>query len=94
MLVLSRRVGESILIGNEIEIKILKVERNAVKIGVEAPKKYKIYRKELYEKIMRENIEAVKSGVMELKGVLGLGEGDGGAHNAPSGSGEDRSEGR
>ncbi len=70
VLVLSRKVGESILINDDIEIKVLKVEGNVVKIGVSAPLKYKVYRKELYEKIMKENIEASKVSPESLKGVM------------------------
>ena len=73
MLVLSRRVGESILIGGEIVIKVLKIEGGAVKIGIEAPRKYKVYRKELYERIMEENIRASEAKPTGLEGVLGDG---------------------
>ena len=74
MLVLARRVGESILIGNDIVIKILKIEGNSVKIGIEAPKKYRVYRKELYDRIVRENIEATKSAVEGVGEVFRNGE--------------------
>jgi carbon storage regulator len=93
VLVLSRKIGESILIGGEIEIKVLKIEKNAVKIGVDAPKRYKVYRKELYEKIMKENIEATKTDVIKLKGVLNFGEGDRRPSETPSGSVENRPDG-
>ena len=76
MLVLSRKVGESILIGNNIEIKILRIDGGEVKIGISAPKSLKVYRKELYDKIMRENIEAAKIGVEDLKEVPKLDKGD------------------
>ncbi len=76
MLVLSRKVGESILIGNNIEIKILRIDGGEVKIGISAPKSLKVYRKELYDKIMRENIEAAKIDVEDLKEVPKLDKGD------------------
>ena len=72
MLVLSRRINESIMIGDEIEIKILKVEGKTVKIGISAPKSVKVYRKEIYDSIKRENIEAIKSEVTEdVKKIFG-----------------------
>ncbi len=77
MLVLARRVGESILIGDEIVVKILKIEGGSVKVGIEAPKKYKVYRKELYDRIVKENIEASRSSVQSLKGVIPGGEDNG-----------------
>ncbi|MCD6449323.1 MAG: carbon storage regulator CsrA [Thermotogaceae bacterium] len=77
MLVLSRKTGESILIGNNIEIKILKIDGGEVKIGVTAPKNMKIYRKELYEKIMKENIEASKIAVEDIKEVPKIDKGNG-----------------
>jgi len=76
VLVLSRKVGESILIGSDVEIKILKIDGGEVKIGINAPKNLKVYRKELYEKIMRENIEAAKIGVEDLKEVPKLDRGN------------------
>ncbi len=97
MLVLSRKAGESILIGGNIEVKVLKVERNTVKLGIEAPREFKVYRKELYERIMLENLQAVRSGVMELKGVINLGKSDGGSDKKvgkPSKNGADNRGGR
>ncbi len=59
MLVLSRKVDESIVIGEDIEIKVLSVKGEQVKIGIKAPKNVKIYRKEVYDAIQQENIKAV-----------------------------------
>ncbi|KMM36553.1 carbon storage regulator CsrA [Guptibacillus hwajinpoensis] len=55
MLVLGRKKGESIVINDEIELKIISVEGDTVKIGVEAPKNIAIHRKEIYEAIQSEN---------------------------------------
>lgn len=55
MLVLSRKMDESIMIGDQIEIKVLSVEGDQVKIGIVAPKNVKVYRSEVYESIQNEN---------------------------------------
>ena len=61
MLALSRKAGESIIINNDIEIVVLDVKGEQVKIGINAPKSVPIYRKEIYEQIQQANIEAVGS---------------------------------
>ncbi len=61
MLALSRRANESIVIGNDIEITVLEVKGDQVKIGISAPKSVPIYRKEIYLQIKAENKEAVES---------------------------------
>lgn len=60
MLVLSRKANESIMIGKDIEIKVLGVEDGKVKIGIEAPRDIEIHRKEVYVEIEEENITASK----------------------------------
>jgi carbon storage regulator len=57
--VLARRVEEGILIGNDIIIKILEIDKDRVKIGVEAPKSMKVLRLELYEDVSIENKKAI-----------------------------------
>ena len=59
MLVITRKKDESLLIGDDIEIKIVKVEDGSVKIGIEAPKDKVILRKEVYENVKEENSKAV-----------------------------------
>jgi carbon storage regulator len=58
VLVLTRKVDESITIGHFITVSILEVKGNQVKIGIKAPKDVHINRTEIYEKIMSENIKA------------------------------------
>lgn len=61
MLALSRKVGESIIINNDIEVTILEIKGDQVKIGIAAPKSVPIYRKELYIQIQESNKEAANS---------------------------------
>jgi carbon storage regulator len=61
MLALSRRANESIVIGNDIEITVLEVKGDQVKIGISAPKSVPIYRKEIYLQIKEANKEAIES---------------------------------
>jgi carbon storage regulator len=61
MLALSRKSNESIIIGNDIEITVLEVKGDQVKIGISAPKSVPIYRKEIYLQIKESNKEAVES---------------------------------
>jgi len=61
MLVLSRKKDESIMIGNQIEIKILAVEGEQIKLGIVAPKTVKVHRSEVFEAIQAQNKEALAS---------------------------------
>jgi len=65
LLILSRKKEESIMIGDDIEIKIVKIEGKTVKIGIIAPDNIRILRKELYDEIKNENIEATKISEIE-----------------------------
>ncbi len=65
MLALSRKQGESIMIGNDIEITILDIRNDQVKIGISAPKQVGIYRKEIYLQIQEENKQAVTEDVSQ-----------------------------
>lgn len=58
MLVLTRKEDESIMIGDNIEIKVLELRENQVKIGIEAPRSIPVHRKEVYLSIKAENEEA------------------------------------
>jgi len=65
MLALSRRVNESIIIDNDIEITVLEVKGDQVKIGISAPKSVPIYRKEIYLQIKEANKESIESSANE-----------------------------
>ncbi|KOS60738.1 carbon storage regulator CsrA [Lysinibacillus agricola] len=61
MLVLSRKKDESIMIGDQIEIKILAVDGEQIKIGIVAPKTVKVHRSEVFEAIQAQNREALST---------------------------------
>jgi carbon storage regulator len=61
MLVLTRKQNESIMIGDTIEVKVLEVKENQVRVGVVAPREVTVHRMEVYLAIQRENIEAAKA---------------------------------
>lgn len=61
MLILARRPDESIMIGDEIEISVVEVKGDQVKLGVKAPRRIKVFRKEVYEAIQEENKAAAAS---------------------------------
>lgn len=71
MLALTRKKGESIIINNNIEISILEMRGDQVKIGISAPKEVPVYRKEVYLQIQEENKAAITSESLEaLKNIL------------------------
>lgn len=72
MLALSRKKNESIIVNNDVEITILDIKGDQVKIGITAPKSVPIYRKEVYLQIKEANKEASTSeGIDALKNLLG-----------------------
>jgi carbon storage regulator len=54
MLILTRRVGETVMIGNDVTVTILGVKGNQVRVGISAPKTVAVHREEIYERIQRE----------------------------------------
>jgi carbon storage regulator len=66
MLVISRRVKESIQIGNDIEITINQVKGDIVRVGINAPQKTQVWRKELWDAIVKENSRAAKGALSTL----------------------------
>ena len=57
MLILTRRVGESLMIGDEVTVTVLGVKGNQVRLGVNAPKNVSVHREEIYERIQQERID-------------------------------------
>jgi carbon storage regulator len=67
MLILTRRVGETVMIGNEVTVTVLGVKGNQVRLGVNAPKDVAVHREEIYERIKRENDQGPNASARNLK---------------------------
>lgn len=71
MLALSRKKGEALIINNNIEVTILEIKGDQVKVGISAPKEVPVYRKEVYVQIQEANKAATEvSGLDALKGLF------------------------
>ena len=71
MLALTRKKGEALVLNNNIEITVLEVKGDQVKIGIQAPRDVSIYRKEIYLQIQKENEEAMTNeGLEALKNLF------------------------
>lgn len=76
MLVLSRKVGEAIAIGDKISITVVEVKGNQVRLGIEAPQDLRIYRQEIYATVQKENRQAADWQLADLeKAAAALGSG-------------------
>jgi carbon storage regulator len=69
MLVFTRKSGQSLMIGDEIEIKILSFGSDSVRVGITAPRRIPVHRQEVYEAIKSQNEKAVKS-ILPDSGLL------------------------
>ena len=69
MLVLTRKPGESIIIGDEIKIHIIEIKGKQVRLGIDAPKKFAIHREEVYFRIQEENRRAASKAPLSLKSI-------------------------
>lgn len=70
MLVLTRRLGEGIIIGNNIRVVVVDIKGNQIKIGIKAPEHITIYREELHNKIVEQNIKASKTSNKKLTDII------------------------
>lgn len=72
MLALTRKKGEALVINNNIEVTILEIRGDQIKLGISAPKDVPIYRKEVYLQIQKENEEAIHAEAIDmLKNFMG-----------------------
>lgn len=71
MLILSRKSGESIVIDGQVVVKIVRVEGDVVKVGIEAPTHVPVHRKEVYEEIQRSNQQALTKQSAPLPKLMG-----------------------
>ena len=69
MLVLTRKAGESIVIGSQIRITVLEMQGRQIRLGIEAPSEIPVHRGEVYERIKEENEQAAMAGADELKAL-------------------------
>ena len=72
MLILSRKTNQKIRVGDSIEITVIEVRGDQVKIGVEAPRSVKVFREEIYDEIQQENKAALVTGNIDSLAQLGL----------------------
>jgi len=72
MLVLTRKRNQSIMIGDNIELVIVDIKGDQVKIGVKAPRNITVHRKEVFEEIQLENKKAANANIKDLKGLNDL----------------------
>ncbi len=70
MLVLTRKMGETITIGDHIRIKVVEMKGNQVRLGIEAPGDMRIYREEIYLKVQKENQMAASWSLEDLESAV------------------------
>jgi carbon storage regulator len=72
MLILTRKVNERIVIGDDIEVSVVEIRGDQVKLGISAPQNVKVHRREVFDQIQAENRAAALSASPDLAGLAGL----------------------
>ncbi len=71
MLILTRKLGESIIIDENVKISVVEINKNNIKIGVNSPKELSIFREEVFLKIKEENTQSSSSGIIDFVDLHG-----------------------
>jgi carbon storage regulator len=66
VLVLTRKVGEKVNIGDDIILSVLEIDRRSVRLGIDAPKSVTVFRQEIYERIKEENLKSARGASSDL----------------------------
>ncbi len=72
MLVLTRKAGEGIIIGDDVRITIVEIKGGSIRIGIDAPRHMKVHRQEVYDKIKQENQEATQWEMADLSALSSI----------------------
>jgi carbon storage regulator len=72
MLILTRKLGEKIIIGDDITVTLVEIKGTQVKLGIEAPEHIEIHRQEVYERIRQENLSSSDINDSDLSGAVAL----------------------
>ena len=70
MLVLSRKIGEQITVGNSVKVTVLSFDRGIVRLGIEAPKSIPVHRKEVHDKIVETNKAASQTDILSFRSAI------------------------
>jgi carbon storage regulator len=85
MLILTRRVGETVVIGDDVDVTVLGVKGNQVRLGVKAPREVSVHREEIYKRIKDEEQENSDHGSTRTHNGNGNSNGNGNGHNGHNG---------
>ena len=68
MLILTRRIGEKLVIGDDVTVTILGVKGNQIRVGIEAPPEVQVHREEIYQRILKERAEGAGDNTAQIPG--------------------------